>query len=157
MISSQHSEPLMPEFLIGECRVNPGLGFIIRDNKEISVNPRTMSVLMVPIEERGRLVSGKELLDRVWPANHVGTNTVYRAINELREAFGDSAQVHEYIETKSRKGYRLIAQVEARARRHWMRPRKFSNEESCSESFPRARAAAPAISTRGELAQRGWR
>jgi len=72
-----------------------------------------MQVLQVLIERRGQLVAAQELLDEVWPANHVSGNTVYKAINELREAFGDSARSHQYIETKSRKGYRLIAEVGA--------------------------------------------
>jgi len=100
------------EIFIGNCIVKLDSGLITRDGEDISINPRTMSVLLVLVESQGELVTGQALLERVWPANHISSNTVYKAINELREAFGDDAHDPQYIETKSRKGYRLIAEVQ---------------------------------------------
>jgi Tol biopolymer transport system component/DNA-binding winged helix-turn-helix (wHTH) protein len=71
-------------------------------------------ILTVLLSRPGELVTREELRDRLWPSdtfvdfNH-GLNA---AVNKLREALSDSADIPRYIETLPRRGYRFVAAVE---------------------------------------------
>ncbi len=96
---------------IGKYIVNLEDGLVLRDDEELSLHTRTAAVLRLLVQAEGGLVSGNEILSSVWPSNQVGTNALYKAINELREAFEDDHHNPSYIENLPRKGYRLIARV----------------------------------------------
>jgi len=78
---------------------------------------QSFAVLTLLLERPGQLVSREELREKLWPADTFvdfdhGLNA---AVNRLREALGDSADVPRFIETLPRRGYRFIAPVEAPA------------------------------------------
>jgi TolB-like protein/DNA-binding winged helix-turn-helix (wHTH) protein len=108
MSGSASIEGETSEIRIGDCLIDARSGLVVRGGNTFSLNPRTFAVLMELVNAEGDLVSGSELLERVWPANHVGGNTVYKAISEIRESLGDNPSSPRYIETVPRKGYRLI-------------------------------------------------
>lgn len=60
----------------------------------------------------GEVVSREELLSTVWPGVVVGDDALTQAIIKLRKALGDDAHNPTYIETISKRGYRLIAPVQ---------------------------------------------
>jgi len=100
-------------FKVGNCFVKPTEGIIIRDDRQISISPRNMAILQILWQRAGEIVSGRTLLEELWPRNHSGGNAVYKAINELRSALGDGTNGREYIETFPRKGYKLVAEVKS--------------------------------------------
>lgn len=57
------------------------------------------------------MLSIQKLSEAIWPNEFVGDNTIYNLIGQLRKALGDNASKPLYIETLSKKGYRLIAEV----------------------------------------------
>jgi TolB-like protein len=59
----------------------------------------------------GEVVSGEELLNRVWPDVFVSQDSVYQAVATLRRLLGDDPKQPKYIETVPRLGYRMVAQV----------------------------------------------
>src|ERR1700732_4024546 len=66
------------------------------------------------LERPREVVTREELRERLWPADTFvdfdhGLNT---AINQLRNALGDSAANPRFIQTLPRRGYRFIAPVE---------------------------------------------
>ncbi|MEJ2190666.1 MAG: winged helix-turn-helix domain-containing protein, partial [Acidobacteriota bacterium] len=72
-----------------------------------------MDVLLCLAEQAGELVERQQIVDRVWATEYISDNTLTHAIAELRRALGDDARNPSLIETIHRKGYRLIAPVEA--------------------------------------------
>lgn len=76
------------------------------------LEPKTMSVLALLASRAPQVVSIEELIDGAWSGTVVGDSAVYRAITVLRRALGDSARNSTYIESISRKGYRLKSGVE---------------------------------------------
>jgi DNA-binding winged helix-turn-helix (wHTH) protein len=106
--------PVKSEFWLLECKVVSDQNIIVRGTEEISINPRSMALLLYLVKRQGELISAEELVEQVWPANHIGSNTVYKAVNELRNAFGDDSKHSRYIETLSRHGYRLKIEPEWR-------------------------------------------
>jgi DNA-binding winged helix-turn-helix (wHTH) protein len=57
------------------------------------------------------VVSKENLLQALWGDTCVTENALIRCIAELRKAFEDDAEESRIIQTITKKGYRLIAQV----------------------------------------------
>jgi len=58
-----------------------------------------------------RLVTKREILDRVWPDVFVAEGILTVHVATLRRVLGDTRRSPAYIETVSRSGYRFIADV----------------------------------------------
>lgn len=74
-----------------------------------------MDVLVYLADRQGRVVSREELLSALWPGVIVSDDTLTQAVNKLRKALCDSARSPLYVETISKRGYRLVAHVERSA------------------------------------------
>jgi len=103
-------------FRIGLWRVDPAIDEISRDGTTVKLEPRTMRVLVCLAEHAGEVVSVNQLLDTVWKDLVVTQYSVYQAIGVLRRALGDNPKHPTYIASVLRRGYRLIAPVEAVAK-----------------------------------------
>ena len=100
-------------FRLGTWFVQPGLNRLSDDDQVVTLAPRVMDVLVCLARRPGEIVSADELLDIVWQGRAHVDNTIYQAITHLRYALGDDAHQPRYIETISKKGYRLIGPVSA--------------------------------------------
>jgi DNA-binding winged helix-turn-helix (wHTH) protein len=112
-------EPLRPNaFRVGDWLVEPDLGRVSRDDTGRQLEPRIMHVLVCLAERCGEVVARHELVDAVWAMEFITENTLTHAIAELRKLFGDNARDPRYIETITKRGYRLIMPVEGLVKRH---------------------------------------
>jgi DNA-binding winged helix-turn-helix (wHTH) protein/TolB-like protein len=102
---------LASKFQVGSWQVDPAALEITRDEIRVKVNPRSMSVLVHLANHAGDVVTNAELLAAFWRGSISSTNAVHKAVAELRAAFGDQRHEANYIETVTKKGYRLIAPV----------------------------------------------
>ena len=118
--------------LIGEWRVDPAAGEILRKGETIRLEVRTMRLLLCLAEHAGQVVSIDDLLGQVWPEVTVSQDSVYQAVTSLRRQLGDDAKQPAYIATVPRLGYRMVAKV---------RPVTETNtyEEKGSSGFPDAK------------------
>jgi DNA-binding winged helix-turn-helix (wHTH) protein len=98
-------------FSVGEWRVDPGLRQIARGTEIVRVDPRNMRVLQLLASRAGEVVSQVEIEKIAWSGVAVTPDSVYQSVAQLRRAFGEGKAVPRYIETVTRKGYRLIAPV----------------------------------------------
>jgi hypothetical protein len=71
-----------------------------------------MDVLVYLAENSGQVVSKNDITDAVWPDLFITESVITRSIAGLRRAFGDNAKDPRFIETISKRGYRLIAPIE---------------------------------------------
>lgn len=83
-------------------------------NKEqhVRVEPRAMAVLVLMLQNSGRVLSVSQILDSVWGDADVGDNALHRIIAQLRKALGDNSRSPRYISSVPRRGYRFLAEVE---------------------------------------------
>ena len=72
-----------------------------------------MDVLVYLGRRAGEVVSVDDLRAEVWTGVIVTPDSVYRAINAIRRAFGDDPRSPQYVANVPRRGYRLIAPVAA--------------------------------------------
>lgn len=98
-------------FQVGRWIVDPGLGRIMLGEEEVRLEPKTMDVLVYLAEHAGEVVTRRELEDNIWRETIVSYEALSVTINKIRTAFQDNPRKPEYIETLSKKGYRLIAPV----------------------------------------------
>lgn len=100
-----------PDFFIADWRVRPALGKLERGEVSVTVEPRAMQVLTCLARHAPEVVSKQRLMREVWGDAFVSDEVMTHAVWELRKAFGDEAKNPRYIQTISKKGYRLLAEV----------------------------------------------
>lgn len=95
----------------GDVRFDARSGEIRHDQRAVQLTPRAASVLALLIERAQVLVTKQEMIDRVWGGRIVGDEALTSCIQELRRALDDDARQPRYIETRHRRGYRLVPAV----------------------------------------------
>jgi DNA-binding winged helix-turn-helix (wHTH) protein/Tol biopolymer transport system component len=111
VLASRPSERLR----VGQCVVDLSLRQIMPEDglgEATRVTVKSQGVLMVLIASAGQVVSRDTLLEWVWSDTTPNDDVINQAIGQLRKAFGDSRKPYAYIETISKRGYRLIAPIE---------------------------------------------
>ena len=71
-----------------------------------------MNLLIFLVENRGRLLDRRGLIEAVWKEAFVTDHVLNRAIGQLRKVLEDDPKEPRYIETVHTLGYRFIAEVE---------------------------------------------
>lgn len=79
------------------------------DGAPIKLRPKTFEMLRVFATNGGRVLSKQELMEAVWPNVHVGEDSLFQCIRELRTALGDERR--QLIKLASGGGYLLAAEV----------------------------------------------
>ena len=82
-----------------------------RDSKTLKLEPRVGALLSYLINNQKHPSSREALFEAVWPGQVVGDEALASAVNKLRRAFEDDSYNPNYVETISKVGYRLIADV----------------------------------------------
>ena len=67
------------------------------------------------MENRDRVVTKEELIDKIWHGRSVSESTLTSRINAARKAIGDSGANQALIRTIARKGFRFVGDIELRA------------------------------------------
>ncbi len=96
---------------IGDIDVEPSLNRLDKGHETLTVEPRVMDLLMLLAESPGKVFSREEILERVWPETAVQDDALRRVVTLLRRALDDDSKEPRYIETITRRGYRLVAPV----------------------------------------------
>ncbi|MFY9531835.1 MAG: winged helix-turn-helix domain-containing protein [Candidatus Acidiferrales bacterium] len=99
----------------GVFELDSSTGELRKDGKtEPRLREQALRVLLMLLERPREVVTREELRQRLWSSDTFvdfdhGLNT---AINQLRNALGDSAANPRYVQTIPRRGYRFIAPLE---------------------------------------------
>jgi DNA-binding winged helix-turn-helix (wHTH) protein len=98
-------------FQIAGWKVEPLSNCIARGSEEVRLEPRVMAVLQFLVSKSGSVATREALESTVWEGRVVGYDALSNTIIKLRKALGDNARSPHIIETVSKTGYRLIADV----------------------------------------------
>jgi DNA-binding winged helix-turn-helix (wHTH) protein/tetratricopeptide (TPR) repeat protein len=79
------------------------------DGVVLRIRLRTLEMLKVFATNPGRVLSKQELMEAVWPDIHVGEDSLFQSIRELRTALGDEQR--QIIKLMSGRGYLFAATV----------------------------------------------
>jgi DNA-binding winged helix-turn-helix (wHTH) protein/tetratricopeptide (TPR) repeat protein len=112
------TDPLRPppkrveDFRVGAWLAEPALNRLTSGPTVLRIRPQLMDVLVCLARHQGRVVLKDELLAEVWPDRIITESGMVRCIAELRQILGDDSREPRYIETISKRGYRLLTPVE---------------------------------------------
>ena len=96
---------------IGEWSADRSTNELRRGGETRRIEPKAMEVLLALAGSAGQVVTRERLLSTLWPGVVVGDEALTQSIIKLRRALGDNPRSPSYIETISKRGYRLIAPV----------------------------------------------
>jgi DNA-binding winged helix-turn-helix (wHTH) protein/TolB-like protein len=105
-------DELRQGFRLGEWEVLPLRGVLRRDGHEEKPEPRVFGVLIALAKRDGDLVTRDELVDELWDGRPTSDEPINRCLSQLRRHLGDKSRPHRYVETLTRRGYRLMQPVE---------------------------------------------
>jgi transcriptional activator of cad operon len=95
---------------VGDWQVIRATGELIGAQGASRLEPKVADLLFLLASRRGEAVTREEIMDALWPGQVVGEDSLARAVFKLRQALGDDAKSPQYIETLSKRGYRLMAE-----------------------------------------------
>jgi Tol biopolymer transport system component/DNA-binding winged helix-turn-helix (wHTH) protein len=98
-------------FQFDSFEVDPASFQLMRSGIAVAVEPKALQLLIFMLENRGRLLTKRELLEAVWGSSSVTENALAREIALLRRVLGDSIKEPKYISTVPTRGYRFVAEV----------------------------------------------
>lgn len=99
---------------------------LLREGDVVHLTPKAFDLLLLLVDEAPRVVSKRELHERLWPATFVSDATLVGLVKELRRALHDHDGRAPVIRTVHRVGYAFCPEVHAasagaRARVwHWL-------------------------------------
>src|SRR5499433_3055171 len=83
-----------------------------REDMPVSLEPQVFDLVVHLMENRDRVVSKEELIEKIWHGRHVAESTLTSRINAARKAVGDSGAEQALIRTIARKGFRFVGAVQ---------------------------------------------
>src|SRR5882672_10209186 len=95
----------------GPFRVDALRRVLLRETNEVRLPAKSFEILLVLLEEKGRLVDKDELMRRVWPDAVVEENNLTVNMSALRKSLGESPRDHRYLVTVPGRGYQFVADV----------------------------------------------
>ena len=105
-------EELRHGFKLGEWEVLPLKGVLRKGDQEEKPEPRVFGVLLALAQRDGDLVTRDELVDELWDGRPTSDEPINRCLSQRRGHLGDKSRPHQYVETLTRRGYRLLKPVE---------------------------------------------
>lgn len=111
----------------GPFRFDVGTRTLYRSGAFVALTPKAAEMLLVLLEDAGRVVTKEQLMARVWPDVIVEEGGIANNISALRKILDLGSWSDEPIATVSRRGYRFTAPVRALA----------GGEPASKESAPR--------------------
>lgn len=85
---------------------------LLKNGEPVSLNSKTLDLLLVLVQNHGEIVGKNELLDKVWEGQFVEENNLTVHISALRKIFGEEKGKHQFIVTIPGKGYKFVADVQ---------------------------------------------
>ncbi len=94
-----------------------------RQNVELHLPQRQFQILRYLLENRERVVSRDELLDKFWEGHEVYDDVLRKAVAALRHALDDTEKPSRFIETRRGSGFRFVGHcTESQSRPAEVRP-----------------------------------
>ena len=97
-----------------EFRLDPQNRVLRRGGTAVSLTPKAFDVLLLLIQNAGRIVTKDELMKTVWPDSFVEESNLTQTIFMVRKALDETAD-RRYILTVQGQGYRFLVPVTATA------------------------------------------
>jgi DNA-binding winged helix-turn-helix (wHTH) protein len=98
------------------------------DGKELPLRPKSFTLLLLLVENAGRLMSQEAIMESLWPNVFVTENSVCQCVRDIRNALGSEAC--QMLRTVSRRGYLFTSEVIALRRSSKLSPHPIEDAEA---------------------------
>lgn len=82
-----------------------------RGGRRLPLEPQVFALLALLVEQRDRLVTRDEIIERIWNGRIVSDAAVASRIKSARQALGDDGKMQAFIRTLHGQGFRFVADV----------------------------------------------
>jgi TolB-like protein/DNA-binding winged helix-turn-helix (wHTH) protein/Flp pilus assembly protein TadD len=96
------------KYLLGEFLLDPDSRSLVSDGQPVHLSKLPFQVLLYLIDQRDRVVTRAELLDKFWSGKDVYGDTLRKCVGTIRTALNDRGEQSRFIETRHAEGYRYI-------------------------------------------------
>jgi TolB-like protein/cytochrome c-type biogenesis protein CcmH/NrfG len=100
------------QFLFRDHLLDTDRRELSREQVPVAVEPQVFDLVVHLMENRDRVVSKDELIDKIWHGRSVSESTLTSRINAARKAVGDNGASQALIRTIARKGFRFVGDVQ---------------------------------------------
>lgn len=95
----------------GSCRMDTSRFELRRGGESVAVEPQVFDLLVQLIENRDRIVTRDEIIEKVWKGRIVSDAAISSRIKAARQAVGDNGKTQSLIKTIHRRGIRFVGEV----------------------------------------------
>lgn len=99
-------------YSFGRFQLHPHRRALFSQGKVVPLVPKALEMLLLLVENRGKVLEKQELLESLWPGSIVEEANLSQTIYLLRRALGEGSDGQQYVETIPKRGYRFVAPVE---------------------------------------------
>src|SRR5262245_44080297 len=98
-------------YRVGTCLIDPRAYEVRREGTRVAVEPQVFDLLILLIENRDRVVTKDDIVERVWKGRIVSEATLNSRIKAVRQVLGDNGSVQKLVRTVHGRGYRFVGEV----------------------------------------------
>src|ERR1700742_381027 len=95
-------------YFLGTTYLDTEKQLLVTAEGTVTLQRKPYLVLLHLIENRHRMITREELLERFWDGQEVYDQSVSKAIGSIRKAFGETKESSRFIETRWGSGYRYV-------------------------------------------------
>jgi TolB-like protein/DNA-binding winged helix-turn-helix (wHTH) protein/Tfp pilus assembly protein PilF len=95
-------------YVLGSTYLDTEKQLLVTAERSVALQRKPYLVLLHLIENRHRMITREELLERFWDGQEVYDQSVSKAIGSIRKAFGETKESSRFIETRWGGGYRYV-------------------------------------------------
>ncbi len=102
-------------YLFNDFELEPDKFELRKGGAPVALEPQVFSLLQLLVENRERVVSKDEIIEKIWDGGIVSDASVASRIKSARQATGDNGASQHTIRTVHRRGFRFVAPTKIRA------------------------------------------
>jgi DNA-binding winged helix-turn-helix (wHTH) protein len=98
-------------FLFEDFELDPSAMELRGAGTAVPIEPQVFALLHVLVENRDRLVSRDEIIEKVWDGRAVSDSALDSRIKSVRRALGDDGKTQRLVRTVHGRGFRFVGDV----------------------------------------------
>ena len=102
-------QPMLYQF--GHFELDTAQVELRADGEVRPMERQVFALLALLVENRERLISRDEIIEKVWDGRIVSDSAVASRVKSARQALGDDGKAQRFIKTLHRQGFRFVAEV----------------------------------------------
>lgn len=99
-------------YRFGPVRFDTARRELTAGGRPVPVEPQVFDLLQMLIENRERLVTKDEIMERIWRGRIVSEAALSSRVKSARQAIGDDGRAQRLIRTHAKHGFRFVGEVE---------------------------------------------